>query len=217
MVPILALLAGLVVDEILHAKWVQRRMLIMLPVALALLVGLGGRAVDGWSTLRAIPGPVNDSYTSVCLALALERSAVPAGSVVGVYYAGTTPYFLPHLRFHDFFGKSDRTIAHGRAHAGPPGHNKWDYGYSLGHVRPDLIVTAEGFAQPDEASYRIQATGESGFHFGLWLDPTFRDQYRAHRLLPVEPTGKWPPQWVYARHEWAASRWPGGVCAKGPW
>ena len=53
--------------------------------------------------------------------------------------AGATPYFCDRP-FLDLLGKSDRHIAR-LPPAGPflPGHNKWDYRYSIGELRPDVV------------------------------------------------------------------------------
>jgi hypothetical protein len=48
----------------------------------------------------------------------------------------------------DMFGKSDRTIAQlppatdpatGAPYEFIPGHNKWDYNYSIGQLEPDVV------------------------------------------------------------------------------
>ena len=56
--------------------------------------------------------------------------------------AGTIPYFNPSIRFHDMLGKNDLHFARTRAHDEEPGHNRWDYDYSLDQVKPDLIITS---------------------------------------------------------------------------
>ena len=172
--------------------------------------------------VREASGPLYESVGDVCLAAALGRAALPANAVIGVYYAGTMPYFLPLHRFHDFLGKSDRHIASSRARRGPPGHNKWDYAYSLGQIRPDLIVTAVPFTGAADAQYRdIVDRVDFGFHPALWLDPIFRERYRAQRMIPPADAtlGKWPPHWVYARSGFDSNPivLPEGICKEGPW
>jgi hypothetical protein len=130
--------------------------------------------------------------------------------VIAVYFAGTLPYYMPGYRFHDVLGKSDRVIAQMPARAGPPGHSKWDYAYSLGLVRPAVIVTAAPFDGADEAVYRAHVA----FHPALWLDPIFRSEYRrvafVHNGEPATTH-----QWVYARRDVAFSSAlvPEGTCA----
>lgn len=71
-------------------------------------------------------------------------------AVIAVSWAGIVPYFTDR-QFVDFLGKNDRVLAHEPAHITGtglrkiisfwPGHTKWDYGYSLGKLKPDVVVT----------------------------------------------------------------------------
>ena len=69
---------------------------------------------------------------------------------IGVCWAGIVPYFTDRYCI-DLLGKTDRRIAHEQAHLlrGPgssgaltflPGHNKWDYAYSIGEFQPDVVT-----------------------------------------------------------------------------
>ena len=59
---------------------------------------------------------------------------------VAVVTAGAIPYFS-HRWSVDLLGKNDRYIAHLPAHLPIyPGHDKWDYRYSVDTWRPDVIV-----------------------------------------------------------------------------
>jgi hypothetical protein len=141
---------------------------------------------------------------SVQLAVALRAKGLPTDALIAVFHAGTLPYFKPDHRFHDMLGKSDRRIAHSRAHAGPPGHNKWDFAYSIGELRPALIVTAGPFAGATDAEMaRRAATGEDfGFHPELWIDPSFRRFYRPNRVeLSIDGQRIDQVLWVYARQD----------------
>lgn len=225
MVPLLALFAGALLEDAVRSlqrgALPRRRATIAFGGAL-LVVGLGAHVARSLPMVRAASEPLYEAFSGVCLAVALDNAALPTSTVVGVYYAGVTPYFLPLHQFHDFLGKSDRRIARSRAHVGPPGHNKWDYAYSLGQIRPDLIITAAPFTDADDAHYRAIAQGsEHGFHPTLWLDPRFQDHYRPNRLLPSAgstPT-KWPPNWIYAGAGFDPGPivLPNGVCKTGPW
>ncbi|MEO0215337.1 MAG: hypothetical protein ABIL12_07525, partial [candidate division WOR-3 bacterium] len=66
---------------------------------------------------------------------------------------GIIPYYLENRYFIDLLGKNDRYIAKLKPKTGnmkvslvkkfkyfPPGHNKWDYSYSIGKLKPDVIV-----------------------------------------------------------------------------
>ena len=88
--------------------------------------------------------PAQKSLNRYALITALSLRDLSAGKnpTVGIFLAGTIPYFNPSIRFHDMLGKNDLHIARTRPHSGEPGHNRWDYDYSLNIVRPDLIVTS---------------------------------------------------------------------------
>lgn len=126
---------------------------------------------------------VGGAKEGVQYAVALGRLSLPQGTIIGVFLAGTTPYFMPHTQFHDFLGKCDTRIAHSAAHWGPPGHNKWDFAYSLGTVRPQYVITdstypATGSAATDALMRQwVSARRDFGFHPALWLDPLFRRDY----------------------------------------
>lgn len=67
---------------------------------------------------------------------------------VAVATAGVIPYYLDRYII-DILGKNDKTIAkiNGRVgkgfakyHSFIPGHNKWDYSYSIGYLEPDAVL-----------------------------------------------------------------------------
>ncbi|MEO0203621.1 MAG: hypothetical protein ABIL67_01235 [candidate division WOR-3 bacterium] len=75
------------------------------------------------------------------------------GAKIAVAAAGIIPYYLENRYFIDLLGKNDRYIAKLKPKTGnmkvslvkkfkyfPPGHNKWDYSYSIGKLKPDVIV-----------------------------------------------------------------------------
>jgi arabinofuranosyltransferase len=208
MIPTMALFAGDVVEGLV-AVAAEPRSAQRFPRFAAMAVQFvftAGLLRHGWLGLAFLPhmgGKSPSGVSSARIADALVRGGLPKSSVIGVFWAGVTPYFMPDYRFHDFLGKAERRIAHTRAHPGPPGHNKWDYEYSLGVVKPDVILTAGPFAFPDDldASRRqVKRTHDNSFHADLWFDPIFRAEYRMNRLRvvsdgsPVENA-----QWVYAR------------------
>jgi hypothetical protein len=69
------------------------------------------------------------------------RSHTPADAVVADYWAGSTLYFSDR-RGVDFLGKNDARVARlaARCPSGKPGHNKYDFHYSLGQLKPDYVV-----------------------------------------------------------------------------
>lgn len=74
-------------------------------------------------------------------------------ATVAVVWAGALPYFSERYAI-DLLGKSDRTIAHENMRVPPadpsdpiskftgffPGHLKWDYDYSIGELKPDVVA-----------------------------------------------------------------------------
>lgn len=78
-------------------------------------------------------------------------------AVVAVTAAGTLPYHFDY-NYHDMLGKNDTYIAKTQAHfpsglakftAFFPGHNKWDYDYTINKIKPDVFVNL--WRQPEEA------------------------------------------------------------------
>lgn len=60
-------------------------------------------------------------------------------AVVATVWAGVPAYYMRQPMF-DLLGKNDTRIARSTPHGDFfPGHNKWDYDYSIGEVRPDVI------------------------------------------------------------------------------
>jgi hypothetical protein len=112
------------------------------------------------------------------------RQFTSADAVVGVIRAGQIPYFSERTCL-DLLGKMDRRIAHQGMHetnprmpwwaAFHPGHMKWDYDYSIGELKPDVIqaplwpYTApatdlaqhinEALAEPFLTGYEVQSHG----------------------------------------------------------
>jgi hypothetical protein len=73
------------------------------------------------------------------IGLKLKATTTP-DATIAVVWAGAIPYFS-HRQPFDLLGKSDRYIAHGKP-MGPffPGHNKWNYPYTLEQEKPDIVL-----------------------------------------------------------------------------
>ncbi len=79
------------------------------------------------------------------------RDRVPASAVLAAGWLGGPAYYsgLPAI---DLFGKTDKHIARiTPTRAFRPGHNKVDYGYSIGTLRPDVVLI--GLDEPEVESY----------------------------------------------------------------
>jgi hypothetical protein len=76
------------------------------------------------------------------------RDVTGENAVIAVVTAGNIPYFSERVAV-DLLGKNDPVIAQGIAHINSslfepgnyrPGHNKWDYSYSIGVLKPDVVA-----------------------------------------------------------------------------
>lgn len=77
----------------------------------------------------------------VARAVLLRENSGPSTSAA-VIVAGNWAYFS-HRKGIDLLGKADAVIAHRPQHTEipfKPGHTKWDYAYSVGKLRPDVVV-----------------------------------------------------------------------------
>ena len=67
------------------------------------------------------------------------RDTTKAGARIGTVWAGVPAYYS-HRTMLDLLGKNDTFIATSTPHGDFfPGHNKWDYDYSIGKLQPDVI------------------------------------------------------------------------------
>ncbi len=96
-------------------------------------------------TLNAGPGGENQQDVEQALRL---RDATTPDAKLAVVRAGTIPYFADRYSI-DLLGKNDKHVAHREVSlpSGPvrfmefrPGHTKTDFAYSIGGLRPDVIV-----------------------------------------------------------------------------
>ena len=79
---------------------------------------------------------------------------------VAVVAAGNIPYFSPRYAI-DLLGKNDYQLAKEPAHMMylddltffQPGHMKWDYAYSIGQLKPDVVVELRKDTAPDGEQY----------------------------------------------------------------
>jgi hypothetical protein len=67
------------------------------------------------------------------------RDTTEVGASIATIWAGVPAYYS-HRTMLDLLGKNDTLIATSAPHgAFFPGHNKWDYNYSIGELQPDVI------------------------------------------------------------------------------
>lgn len=101
-----------------------------------------------WAAQNAAQYKDEANYTRLGL---LIRETTPPELRMAVAAAGATPYFAQRPT-EDLLGKNDRHVAK-LAPRGvfSPGHDKWDYEYSLGERNADLIVETVDVNPKDEA------------------------------------------------------------------
>jgi hypothetical protein len=106
-------------------------------VGLAIACILWGPAIGHWAVTSG--AVVRDDAHMATLGVGIRRATRPE-AVIAVVWAGAIPYFAER-RAVDLMGKSDLVIAR-EPPRGPfyPGHNKWDLAYSVGWLRPDVVV-----------------------------------------------------------------------------
>lgn len=103
-------------------------------------------AVAKW-TLRDKPVFTESVERYALMGLALHDVTTPEATIA-VVTAGNIPYFSERTSI-DLLGKNDPYIARGPARINSslfepgtfrPGHNKWDYAYSIGELQPDVVA-----------------------------------------------------------------------------
>ncbi len=100
-----------------------------------------------WAAQNAAQYQDEARYTRIGLLL---RASTEPDFRIAVAAAGATPYFAQRPT-EDLLGKNDRHVAK-LAPRGvfSPGHDKWDYGYSLGERNAQLVVEAVDVNEADE-------------------------------------------------------------------
>ncbi len=115
---------------------------------------------------------VEDDKKMTRIGLKLRDITTP-GAKIAVVWAGSIPYFSDRFSI-DLLGKSDDFISHLPARVKTckefhPGHNKYDYAYSIGKLRPDVVLRL--WQHPEEAGpwldkyYEIATFDETSMYF----------------------------------------------------
>ncbi|MBK8618698.1 MAG: hypothetical protein IPN96_16640 [Anaerolineales bacterium] len=118
------------------------------------------KSIERWNFARR-PDYVAGSDRNLQVALSIENVTTP-GASVAVIGAGTIPYLLPDRYAIDILGKADPYIAHQNVRTPMsivdvpsmrPGHMKWDYAYTFGELKPDVIVSIWEGTNAEAAPY----------------------------------------------------------------
>ncbi len=100
-----------------------------------------------WLLIRP-PLFIEGNKEAVAIAQAVEKITTPQAQIA-VVTAGAIPYFSERPAL-DLLGKNDAYIASLPSHPPAsledlrPGHMKWDYDYSIGELKPDMILQLWG-------------------------------------------------------------------------
>jgi hypothetical protein len=136
--PALIILLGLVLEQV-----VQNAREARLKPLMATMVGIGAALVmSGQSWFRwgyANAPMLRTDVQRVQIGLHIRQYTDPS-AVIAVHAAGQIPYYSERSTI-DLLGKSDPVIAKGPpATSFAPGHNKWNYEYSILELKPDVVA-----------------------------------------------------------------------------
>ncbi|MFC2025989.1 hypothetical protein ACFLUC_02215 [Chloroflexota bacterium] len=139
------------------------------------------KSLDRWVLLMN-PEFVRGNQEYVQIAVDLEK-ITDSEAKIAVVSAGAIPYFSNRYAI-DLLGKNDPVIAHKKPRFTDkitnlelfrPGHTKWDYDYSVGELRPDVIVQLWGdkkevrpYLMTEYKTGRV--TGEDGLYYYVLAD-----------------------------------------------
>jgi hypothetical protein len=117
--------------------------------------------ISKW-TLREKPVFTESVERYALMGLALHE-VTTEDAVIAVVTAGNIPYFSERISV-DLLGKNDPVIARGLIHTNSslfepgnfrPGHNKRNYAYSIGELRPDVVAQIWENTDEEAAPYLI--------------------------------------------------------------
>jgi hypothetical protein len=168
LLPVLMSLAFLGIERIALPVWVRGIFTCLCLASMPLFTP---------SLLRYSLYPIPEDAGNVRIGLLLKKNTAPTARVAD-FWAGSVFYFSERYGI-DLLGKSDRHIAAMSALAsrgGKPGHNKFDFDYSLGVLKPDIVIA--NFALPvSEDLMRRDSVGDWAFTGQLYFHPVFRERF----------------------------------------
>jgi len=162
----LALAASTVVALVTLGNW--RASGRMLAAGIVLVVVSSQAEPFGRWLVRGASHAERDAAMARC-GLAVHDATQPDASIA-VTWAGALSYFSERRSF-DLLGKTDarvaRTVPHAAGGDFRPGHDKWDLAYSIGELRPDVIL---GVWRPtDEERRRFVSWGYAQVGDGVFV------------------------------------------------
>ncbi len=161
----------------------------VLVVALAVVVSVN---VVPWARFqRSGPEALPLDRVTALIGVAM-RYATPANATLAVAAVGNQTYFS-HRAMIDLLGYTDHHVATTQPHPQPyflPGHNKWDYNYSIKTLRPDVVIglfepTPTDIANMTTWGYRSQVFPFAGTIY--WRPGWFSPAAFSHHLGTLVP------------------------------
>jgi hypothetical protein len=124
-------------ESVFFEKWCRRSLYTFLFLSLFALFATGGQQWLVWGLENA---PMLESDILRARVGVLIRQSTAPNATIAVHAAGQIPYYAQR-RVVDLLGKNDPVIAKGpRIWGKQPGHNKWDYAYSILQLQPDVVA-----------------------------------------------------------------------------
>ena len=163
LIPLLILLAFFGIQELINRKSAQVVFAMFVFFTMPLL----------FSTYRDELKPAFSEIGNVQMGLLLKQNTSETAKVAE-FWAGQSIYFSDR-RGVDLLGKSDAHIARmpARPEAIKPGHNKYDFDYSLGVLKPDFVIAM--FRLPVSRAEMIRKSkGDLPFTGQLYLNDVFQ-------------------------------------------
>ena len=161
--PALFILFALVLERMIQsASSVQFKQVFAMVIGLGAVLVISGGPWTDWVISNA--PMLRTDIQRVKLGLHIKEFTDP-NAVIAVHAAGQIPYFSERATI-DLLGKSDPAIAKGPpATDFAPGHNKWNYAYSILQLRPDLI--ADNFNRL--AAFMVDVTDYARLPNGIYV------------------------------------------------
>ena len=144
---------------------------------------------------------------NVKLGLLLKANTSPDARIADAY-AGSVIYFSGRYGI-DLLGKSDRHIAQDvvAGEGRRAGHNKFDYDYSVGRMRPDLVIAMLRYPE-EEGLIETHSHGDASFVGQLFLNPIFREHCLPNPINVQTPRSVFVCDWsdeMAHRQSWSAA------------
>ena len=150
--------------------------------AVALALCLAFAPINFYGYWSANLNPPYQDTGNIAIGLLLRQQTAPDAKVAD-FWAGTTFYFSQRPGI-DLLGLTDPRIAHMAvvSNGTKPGHNKFDFAWSLGVRHPDYVIANWALPVTVQAM-RAQSSGDWAFDGRLYFDPSFRRHCLAHTLM----------------------------------